>query len=312
MANQQLIDYIKGQMMAGVSEQDIRKILKDAGWPDADIEDGVRGAKPGATVGQSAVVAPAASNPFTGQAARSEEPAKTEPKAEPKKEAMSFDFMNNPGGMATMGVSAIKAKESTKLAAVSEDAVAGTGSVKLSGGRLPWIIAGVAILALVGSIVYFISKTGKLSAVSDQLAATNATLNAQLAELNNSGAASATELDAAKAAIKDITDQLNLFVIPQNTTGTLAAKPFILRGLVGQTKGVYNLTTANGIVLSVKNSKDAKLDFTLKPFVGANAELAGTHIPGAYDITVQRVNGSELQSASTSTTPVATTTPAAL
>ena len=102
----------------------------------------------------------------------------------------------------------------------------------------------------------------------------------------------------------------NLFVIPQNTTGTSAAKPFALRGLVGQAKGIYNLTTINGLVLSVKNSKDAKLDFSLKPFIGANVELAGTHIPGAYDITVQMVNGSELQSAPTSTPPTATTTPA--
>ena len=310
MANQQLIDYIKGQMMAGVSESDIRKILKDAGWPDADIEDGVKGAKPGATVGQSAVVAPAASSPFTGQAAKPEEPAKIEPKAEPKKEAMSFDFMSNPAGMTTMGASVGKVKDSSKSTAVPLDAAVGTGPAKSSGGRLPWIVAGVAILALVGSIVYFISKTGKLSATSDQLTATNAALSAQLAELNNSGAASATELDAAKMAIKDITDQLNLFVIPQNTTGTLEAKPFALKGLVGQAKGFYNLTTINGIVLSVKNSKDAKLDFTLKPFVGANAELAGTHIPGAYDITVQMVNGSELQSAPTSTPPKATTTPA--
>ena len=306
MANQQLIDYIKGQMMAGVSESDIRKILKDAGWPDADIEDGVKGAKPGTTVGQSAVVASAASSPFTGQAAKSEEPAKTEP----KKEAMNFDFMSNPAGMATMGVSADKGKDSGKPMAMPGDAAVGIGSAKSSGGRLPWIIAGVAILALVGSIVYFISKTGKLSDVSDQLTATNAALNAQLAELNNSGAASATELDAAKKAVKDVTDQLNLFVIPQNTTGTSAAKPFALRGLVGQAKGIYNLTTINGLVLSVKNSKDAKLDFSLKPFIGANVELAGTHIPGAYEITVQMVNGSELQSAPTSTPPTATTTPA--
>ncbi len=304
MANQQLIDYIKGQMMAGVSESDIRKILKDAGWPDADVEDGVKGAKPGATGGQPAVAAPAASSPFAGQATKSEEPVKTEP----KKEAMSFDFMSNPTGMAAMGASAAKVKDADKSMAAPEDAAAGVVSAKSSGGRLPWIIAGVAILALAGSIVYFISKTGKLSAASDGLAATNAALSAQLAELSSSGAASATELDAAKATIKDITDQLNLFVVPQNTTGTLAAKPFSLRGLVGQAKGVYNLTTVNGVVLSIKNSKDAKLDFTLKPFVGATVELSGTHIPGAYDITVQMVNGSELQSQSTSTPSVATTT----
>ena len=56
MANQQLIDYIKGQMMAGVSESDIRKILKDAGWPDADIEDGVKGAKPGLLLRQAVLL----------------------------------------------------------------------------------------------------------------------------------------------------------------------------------------------------------------------------------------------------------------
>ncbi|TSC60565.1 MAG: hypothetical protein LiPW15_443 [Parcubacteria group bacterium LiPW_15] len=304
MANQQLIDYVKGQMMAGVSESDIRKILKDAGWPDADIEEGVKGAKPASPVSTTT----SAFGSFTSQAAKPAELAKTEVKAEPKKEAMSFDFMSNPAGMSTAGPAASAAKDAGK-SAVAQD-IMGSGSPRSSGGRLPWIIAGVAVLALVGSIVYFMSNAGKLSGTSDQLIAANAALTAQLAELQGTGATSATELDAAKMAIKDLTDQLTLFVIPQSSTGTLAAKPFSLRGLVGQAKGVYNLTTVNGVVLSVKNSKDAKLDFTLKPLIGATAELAGTHIPGAYDVTVQMVNGSELQSAPTSTPPVATTTPA--
>lgn len=290
MANQQLIDYVKGQMAAGVSETDIRKVLKDAGWPDAEIEEGVGGAK-------TASSSPAAAVSAVGQAAASMTKPAEAAKAEPKKEVMNFDFMSNPTGMPAANAAPADVKKNTEKKPV--EAAPATGAFPGGGGkssRLPWIIAAVAVLALAGSVVYSITKISSLSAASDSLTAANSALSAEIAGLKSSGAASATELDAAKAAAKALADELALFVMPQNGTGTPAAAQFTLKGLIGQTKGVYTLTTANGLLLYVKNSKDVKLDFTLKPLVGATAELAGTHVPGSYEITVVTINGGELQS----------------
>ena len=64
--------------------------------------------------------------------------------------------------------------------------------------------------------------------------------------------------------------------------------------LHGDGKVPYTLMTENEIVVTVKNSKDAKVEEALKSLVGTTVELAGEHGFGSRDITVRTVNGSEL------------------
>jgi hypothetical protein len=69
---------------------------------------------------------------------------------------------------------------------------------------------------------------------------------------------------------------------------------FRVKGVITQdAKGVYTITTPRNIVLTVKNSKDSKVDTTLKPMVGQNvvASLSGVHAPMSKDLTVESING---------------------
>jgi outer membrane murein-binding lipoprotein Lpp len=301
MANQQLVDYIKGQTVAGVSEPDIKKILKDAGWPDADVEDGLKGAKGLASqpVVQSAV------SPTVTSVSKPMEPVKSEP----KKESASFDFMTNPGGMASMSsagpVKESKPKDSKPLSMASDVAAPSGGKSSM----LPWIVAGVAIVAMLGIGVYFYLQNSSLSSQADTLTAANSALSSELAALKGTPA-NVDELNAAKTDAAEANSELGLFVIPTVATGTPPTTPFDFKGTVGTAKSAYTLTTAKGIVFSVKNSKDAKVEAALKPLVGTMAELAGTHIPGAFDFTLITLNGAALPEiiVATSTLPVSTST----
>ena len=294
MANQQLIDYIKGQTAAGVSETDIRKILKDAGWPDAEVEDGFKNSK-GVSAASPAVSAVAASQPA---AAKPMEAAK----AEPKKESMSFDFMTNPGGMSSMpaaGTPKEKSKDAKPMAMSADLAPAGKKA-----SSLPWIVAGVAVVLMIGVGIYFYMQSGTASSQVDTLNAANTALTSQLAALKNS-TVSMDDFNSAKADAGEVSNELSLFI--NSGAGTSTPVRFDLNGLVGLVKAQYTLTTPHGIVLTVKNSKDAKVDAALKPLIGGTAELSGTHIAGTYEITVDSLGGAPLPTPASSTAPIAST-----
>src|SRR5882724_4730935 len=68
MINQQLVDYIKQQLQAGVSKDVVRKALVDAGWPAADIDDSMKTgdsvASPAAAVSTTSPAAQPTINPM--------------------------------------------------------------------------------------------------------------------------------------------------------------------------------------------------------------------------------------------------------
>lgn len=315
MANQQLADYIKGQMMANISEADIKKILKDAGWPDAEVEENFKGVKSLAI--QPAVAQPTASpvgaaSSITGATSISASASKpVDPvKTEPKKESISFDFMTSPGSASLSSAAGpAKGKEKdlkdAKPLSMSADP-APTGSKP---SMLPWIVAGVAVVAMIGVSVYFYMQSGSVSGQVDLLTASNAALTSQIADLKSNTAPS-DELAAAKADALEANTELGLFAVPLVATGTPAAVRFDLKGTLGTAKSLYTLTTAKGIILSIKNSKDAKVDVALKPLVGTAVGLSGTHIPGTFDLVVENLNGSAIPEIifATSTPPGATST----
>lgn len=309
MANQQLIDYVKGQMMAGVGEADIKKILKDAGWPDTEIEEGVKGAKPA----QPAVSA-IASSPVSAQSVQPKmaEPMKQEVKpAEPKKESMGFDFMSNPTGMSSMSSSPASAKVEKKVEPIDASMAAMSAAATGKSSLLPWIITGVSLLLLIGGGLYLYNANSSLSTQISQLTAAGGATGTQLSDAQRAAQASADEATAARADAAETLSELSLFVLPPNASGTLAAIDFTLKGTVGQAKAQFTFTTAKGLILYVKNSKDAKVDFNLKPLIGATAELSGTHVPGTYDITVAKINGTTLDAlpaAATTTSSQSTST----
>jgi cell division protein FtsB len=337
MANQQLVDYIKGQLQAGVKDDDIKKVLKDAGWPDAEVLDGMSAAK-GPIV--SSPVAQAASplasqtttqfsaqsgmgassgmkiNAFGGSiSSTSPTTVSTSPKVEEKKESVKFDFATSPMGSKSTGETTTfkpqEAKaESFSPVATATSAIATATPATGKKSLLPWILFIVALVALGVAVpmLYMSGLSAKESVTSLQTQLQAA--QSQLMSLQGSGADTATQLSALNSEKQDILDELAIFAVPAlvpattatTTSGTSTAPAmqmpasveFRVKGVITQdSKGVYAITTPRNIVLTVKNSKDSKVDTTLKPMAGQNVAVSfsGVHAPMSKDLTVESVNG---------------------
>jgi hypothetical protein len=276
MVNQQLVDYIKQQIQGGVTRDAIKKALLDAGWPTADVEDSMKAADP---VAESQ---PAASSKIDTMAAMG-------------------------GGAATGSVVAA----SSPLQGSSTKFFSEPGAVveqPAHGSRIAMIVMGALIVILLATLGYiYFSLNGKVSSVNGTAAITASegqALRAQVTQLTADKDALTGQVTALTEQSQGYAEEVAFAVNTGSTTDVSAT----IRGTVSGTTSAYFLTTAHGLKISIKNSKDARVDAGLKPLVGQGAILTGTHRPGVMDLTIATINGAELSSISTSTPAAATTT----
>ncbi len=78
---------------------------------------------------------------------------------------------------------------------------------------------------------------------------------------------------------------------PQAATSTTLNQPVTISGTISEKKAVYYLTTEDGVVLSVKNSKEKNVITVLKPILGSVTEISGTYNLGSAIISLEKVNG---------------------
>lgn len=343
MANQQLVDYIKSQLGAGVSEEMVKNALKTAGWPDADVEDGVKAAKPGPANAVAAAPAKISPNQIGVVTAPVEKPAAVgstgipaggigvglnakpadiQPKANVLdiREAISakdelLNSMNNMAG-----------KEAGKAVGVAAAGPAVSGAANAAGtlsgksgffGKISIaeIVMAVIIVALLGGGTWFyLSQSGGASR-ADSLASQNAALENQIAAMTKTN----SELSAESSSLKTenaglatdvaaLKNDLSFYAVIPGIS-TITENAVNVKGILTLSKsGQYVLTTANGAIVNVKNYKDTKVDALLKPLLGASVELAGTHPAGSRDLTVVSVNGQAVAAASEAA-PAVTATP---
>jgi hypothetical protein len=313
-SNPQLKDYIDQQSKLGVSKDAVKAALLGAGWPANDIAEAmgegsspmpvsmpiqprtpdiikpVEMAKP---VGVSTAVAVApssvASKPFV--ASDIFQPRTGEPVFQARSAA---DQKNTSSGVSTSFPAQKKRSWITRFI-------------------IPESIGLVALLFMIGT-VFFYMQTGDLQA---QLAAakrggssSDAAMTALTAQKNDL----TNQITGLNATIADLTNQLSIYAMPANASKTEEIAIDVKGMLSGGGKVSYTITTNKDIVVSVKNSTDPKVDATLKPLLGTQVELSGTHLVHSDMMTVVTVNGAQLQSpapAATSTPVAATTTPKA-
>lgn len=304
MANQQLVGYIKEQLVAGVSDEMVRSALKTAGWSDADIEDGIKTAKaPAATAPVSAMPAtPAAGVGMLNAAAKSE----------PIAQKMSvLDIREAIGGKDELlnNVAAAAQKQSVAknnlVAAkpLTAEAIAGASVAAKSGFlskiSIPEIVMGIVILGLLGGGVWFYMNQSGASAKLQELSGQNAALNGQIASMTKTNSDLSAEVDSLKTNVKSLADEnaswkneLLFFVAVPGSSTAVDGITVAIKGTLAVAKsGQYIVTTANGVVVNIKNYKDAKVDALLKPLLAGSIIIAGTHTAGSRDMTVTEVNG---------------------
>ncbi len=302
MANQQLVDYIKGQLVAGVPKDALQSTLKGAGWADADIADAMKGVEGAAAAPavQSAPKEPAVSAApkevnFSVSSAKPFAAVQAAAPKEPVQDVRAAIAMQEQASSLSLGVAPMEAKKDAKKISSGE-------AGKKRSSVLP-IVLGVLFLLSAGGAVYLYMNEGALRDQVATLTSQNAAFTTQVAALGSSKdtlTAQVTNLDNQIASLTasnaSLTGELSFFVLAPSASAT-APMSVSLSGVLSSGKSGYLLTTVDGLVVGLKNGKDAKVDPILKPLAasGTVAEIAGTHLPGSNQVTITSVNGTLLQ-----------------
>jgi hypothetical protein len=297
MANQQLVDYIKQQVQLGVQKDAIKSTLLSSGWPEAEVADALQSAAP--------AVAPAAQPQVTSDIFQ----PKTEVlKSEPKKAEVPF----------TAKIDSYQtAQPSVKMGGMAMATAASSPAASSGGGMKKWAMMGGGVLALIllaGGTWYFYSQSNMLADDKEAKIVENSELSRQLTALSQ-------EKSNLQGQVNDLTEAnndmaVNLTFVQVGSGSPVTAK--VKGTLKGDDKTPYTFTTSRGIVLSIKNYKDPKVNALLKPFLGNGITLGVTYVAGSREVMVTAVNDTVVpvetvaaSSTAPAVTPAAASAPAA-
>ncbi len=316
VANQQLKDYISQQTKLGVSKDAMRSALLGAGWNESDVTQAMTESEVGTQAAaaqpaqpvQPAVSAQPIQQPVQQPSSPVSGIAATISGMKPAAPFMTSDIFQ-PKGEAVFKSSAPGQPAVQKPAAVSINAEPG----KNKGNVLTIVLGVISVLLLGGNVYFYFQSTAKQpQAPAITGTGTGQQQEAQIASLTTDKNTLTQQVDTLNKTMADLSGQLAIF--EPASTSTITSVSFDVSGtLGGGGKVLYSLTTSRNIILSVKNSKDAKVEAALKDLIGKQISLQGTHQPGSVSLTVVSVNNQPVDApvVATSTTPAATTTTAA-
>ena len=320
MANQQLIDYIKQQLKVGVSKEVIKDALLAAGWTQTDIDDAMKNFD---VKTPSSVPPIVTSDIFQPKDMPVFEPGKSKSAVLPiersrsaeevKKEEVKKAEENKPKSESVIQIkdTVVLKKSESKAEPQPKPFSKAPATVFLSVIKnSPWrlvltIAMAAVIIALAGIAVILYKNNLGLQKQIEDINISNGELGNTITSINQDFENSNREIVALKAENEDLEMQLSIFAILSTSTEPI---PVTVKGLLsGGDKTSYSITTTKGIIVYVKNSKEANVNSVLKPLLGTNIEIYGTHAQGSRDITVTKINNQEIPQKTTSTISTSTT-----
>lgn len=348
MVQDQLVDYIKGQLKMGIGREAVKGALVAAGWVAADVEDTLK------RVEAPVSVTPASASPVSSpvsvtagpqpvvlntpgvSASPAVKPAMSS--VEPRSIRISDLVSSGPATPASAAASSTvktpgsdptkspffqnftnnQPKKMDTTSSTTSQPVAASSAVMASpasgGSRLIMIALVVLMLIFAGGAGYLFYEN---SALSKQVTS----LGGQSSGVTNQVAALDAQVKDLNASIKllnegnaDLRTQLSFAALPVGASASSTAETVSVKGTVAQKGTAYILTTSFGVPVYVRNATDANLVAMLKPLIASASEvtLTGSHVPGSQYLTVESVNGASIKPvATTPTSTASTTTPAA-
>ena len=304
MLQQQIVEYAKAQLGLGMSEEVIRNALVEAGWTLQDVNDSITSA---AQKNTPEIMKPtSAATSFPTSVSRTGAQS-SGPSSQPLNLKDLFKGSGKDGASftATANVSKAKVFETPAVSAgvsslkkVGAESFSSQKSQGISGGisKIIKVVVVIVALASVAAAVFLYVDNKKLA---DQVV----TLTTEGITMRTAASGVSTQLTNLTASKQEVDKQLSdalketnqlrselSFFLPLPQGGT-----FTLKGALSMDdRGQYALTTANGLRVAVKNSKDAKVDSVLKPLVGQAVEIFGTHTALSKDVVVSAVNGAPI------------------
>ncbi len=276
MVNQKLLDYVGQQIKNGVSATAIKNALLGAGWPEPDVMEALQKAGNG--------------NPPKDQ--------QTFSVTQVSVGATGINPMQPAQGMAKNtavdSMSAGMAGQSSPRMAMpaSMGKMAGTTEMgsKNRGAKIGFVVLSVLVVGLVVASGYLYQQN---QSIATELASVRAGADTSVTSMKATQK-SLEESASQVATLKAQNESLKMEVAALAPAGAGQATTPVevkLAGIIAESNGAYTLTTASGIVFSLKNAKDQKFEPTLKEAVGKQTQITGTHVAGSVSITVVSING---------------------
>lgn len=336
-ANQQLKDYIVEQTKLGVSKDTVKSALLEAGWKEGDISQAVAEAesrpqemaslKPTLPIQPVEQAKPLQSaqqtQPFQpakpSEISQESKPVSMSGFSNPTKKDSPVPFITSdifqPKGESVFQSSGAKSQTPSnspetkpQVISIKQNNKSGAGTI---GGKILSISLVVVSIILLGGNVYFFLQNSALQTQLNVSKQENVSFSSQLSSLANDKNSLTGQITSLNQTISDLDNQLSLYTWPSNVSQTQEL-PVTIKGILGGGgRALYFLTTNKSLMVNVKNSKDLRVDEVLKPLLGTQVEVSGTHLVKSDSVTVTTVNGASLpllQSVSTSTPKTATST----
>lgn len=327
--NQQLKEYVDQQVKVGVSKDVIKSALLEAGWQESDINQAMAGFEPSsAGAGAARPVETAKPVEIKPVGAKPIEPkpsdvasllsklstgSGTQEKSSPVSFVTSdiFQAKNEPV-FESKGVAPQTSFPGNKpqISSAAEGMGAESSDNFFKKPIVPIILGALSLLFAAAAGIFYVQNSGlqtELNSVNQE----NVSLNAKLSSFASDRNILTDQIASLNQTVNDLSNQLSVFAVPSGTS--TAEAPVDIKGaLSGGGKSLYSVTTAKAIVVYVKNSKDIRVDGTLKPLVGNQVEISGTHMAGSNFVTVTSINGKPpvlIQPASTSTAKASSSVP---
>lgn len=269
MVNQQLRDYVNQQLQLGVAREVLKTTLLESGWAEGDVKDVM-----GDPVAQAPTAIPGSPVMITRDVLAG---VKSAPQA--AQPANVFPARTAPGA-------SIPRTPEVKPAA----ATAVRAGERRSNATVLFGIAAIVLVGLAGWL--FKLKTDADYEVR-RLTAENGALSTKLSNAEVDLRNTQEQVKSTQGELRDLASQLSLFVLMPGSTSTELL--VTIRGTLSGDRGLYTVTTKEGVAVTVKNGREAKVEALLKPLVNGLAEITGTHLPNSREVTVTAVNGTAIE-----------------
>ncbi len=304
MIQEQLVEYISGQMKAGASRDSIKSTLLTAGWQAADVEDTLK-----------KIEGSGAGNQLSATAATG---ASSKPMAEPQSIKMSDLIATSDPAItsaaSTQPVSSASASAGSKVFTGSRPSEIKSSSMptSFSAQQFPEK-TGSSHGTLITEVILGILVVG-MGALAGYLYFQNSSLNTQIASANMSTGSTSQKLASLQAAMtasttqwsaalttandqsKELQTELSFYAVPPGTTTGATTTASLSGTLSGGGRALYAVMATYGAKIYISNSKDAKVIAALEPIATSTtaSTFTGVYMPGADSMTLTGVNGTSL------------------
>jgi outer membrane murein-binding lipoprotein Lpp len=303
MENQQLLNYIKQQIGAGVSSDKIKTALLGAGWVEADVNQAMSSLSPSKTpsvnmnpvqVSKPQSVSNSLNNSSAKPISSPIQPGVNQQiKTSPVMAKDMFKSKNEPVFQPKSSASVTNVVTATSVNSKDTKTNSLYNSPAGKKNLALMITSGLIITILVGATIYFFLQVSGLQSKVDALTTANNDLNSQIAQLTNQNSDLNSQISTLTSLNRDIESSLSFLVTAPGAESDPVS--FSLTGkLGGSDKTNYTILTARGVTLTVKNSKDLKIQEAFKDLVGNDIVVSGTHTSGSRDVTITIINGKTL------------------